>query len=196
VALCSSSKLTIPYGGVMEVITITSILSAVVGALTGSLGAALLGAGIGAGLSATLIVIHETNRERKNRALDLIQEYSSPSYIQIRNDAGKALKKSMVEIDNPSWDNLYRKLSTEEWQKISKIEHFYKKLNFMVDIKEADSRYLAKYFEVEFWHWQTRYFSRINIASGEPEMVFKALADAFVQPTNNNAPVQKTSETA
>ncbi|MBG9993326.1 hypothetical protein, partial [Pseudoalteromonas sp. NZS37] len=73
----------------MEAITITSVFSAVVGALTGSLGAALLGAGIGAGLSATLIVIHETNRERKNRALDLIQEYSSPDYIQIRNDASK-----------------------------------------------------------------------------------------------------------
>ena len=96
----------------MEAITITSVFSAVVGALTGSLGAALLGAGIGAGLSATLIVIHETNRERKNRALDLIQEYSSPDYIQIRNDASKALKKSMLEIESPSWDSLYRKLST------------------------------------------------------------------------------------
>jgi hypothetical protein len=37
----------------------------VAGALTGSLGAALFWAGIGAGLSATLIVIHETNRERR-----------------------------------------------------------------------------------------------------------------------------------
>ena len=167
----------------MEIITITSIFSAVIGALTGSVGAALLGAGIGAGLSATLIVLHETNRERKNRALDLIQEYSSPSYIQIRNDAGKTLKKSMVEIDTPSWDNLYRQLTTEEWQKISKIEHFYKKLNFMIEIKEADSGYLAKYFAVEFWHWQDRYFSRINIASGKPEMVFKGLSEAFTRPT-------------
>lgn len=122
--------------------------------------------------------------KEKNRALDLIQEYSSPDYIQIRNDASKALKKSMLEIESPSWDSLYRKLSTEEWQKISKIEHFYKKLNFMVDIKEADSRYLAKYFEVEFWHWQARYFSRINIESGEPEMVFQALAGAFENPNN------------
>ncbi|MBG9993101.1 hypothetical protein I6F47_18720, partial [Pseudoalteromonas sp. NZS37] len=45
-------------------------------------------------------------------------------------------------------------------------------------------RYLAKYFEVEFWHWQARYFSRINIESGEPEMVFQALADAFENPNN------------
>ena len=169
----------------MEVITITSVFSAIVGALTGSVGAALLGAGIGAGLSDSLIVIHETNRERKNRALDLIQEYTSPSYIQIRNDAGKALKKAIEEFDCPSWDNLYEKLTTEEWQKISKIEHFYKKLNFMIDIKEADAKYLGKYFGTEFWHWQSKYFSKINIASDKPAMSFAALASVINKKPKN-----------
>lgn len=180
----------------MEIVTITSVFSAIVGALTGNVGAALLGAGIGAGLSASLIVLHETNRERKNRALDLIQEYTSPGYIQIRNDAGKALRKAMDELDSPSWDNLYNKLSPEEWQKISKIEHFYKKLNFMIDIKEADAKYLGKYFETEFWHWQSKYFSRINIASGKPKMSFVALADVIKQPTSNDVSITKSSGTA
>ncbi|NRA55259.1 MAG: hypothetical protein HRU23_14035 [Gammaproteobacteria bacterium] len=179
----------------MEVITVTSVFSAIVGALTGSVGAALLGAAIGAGLSASLIVIHETNRERKNRALDLIQEYTSPSYIQIRNDAGKALRKAIDELDCPSWDNLYHQLTPEEWQKISKIEHFYKKLNFMIDIKEADAKYLGKYFETEFWHWQSKYFSRVNIASGKPTMSFSALANVIKQPNKNTVLVSNSVET-
>ncbi|MGX9418834.1 hypothetical protein ACWU4D_15945 [Vibrio sp. WJH972] len=176
----------------METITITSVFSAIIGALSGSVGAALLGAAIGAGISATLIVLHETNRERKNRALDLIQEYTSPDYIQIRNDAGQALRKAFNDIESPSWDNLYHNLSTEEWQKISKIEHFYKKLNFMVSIKEADSKYIAKYFEVEFWHWQNRYFGKINIASGKPEMRLEFLAEVMKQPNIGT----KTSESS
>lgn len=180
----------------MEVVTITSIFSAIIGALTGSVGAALLGAAIGAGLSATLIVIHETNRERKNRALDLIQEYTSPSYIQIRNDAGQALKKAIAELEFPSWDDLYYKLSSEDWQKISKIEHFYKKLNFMVDIKEADAKYLGKYFEKEFWHWQEKYFSRINIASGKPEMRFSAIASVIKKTSENTNPIEVSTKTA
>jgi hypothetical protein len=189
-------KLIIDYGVIMEVITMTSVFAAIVGALTGSVGAALLGAGIGAGLSASLIVIHETNRERKNRALDLIQEYTSPSYIQIRNDAGKALRKAIDELDCPSWENLYNKLTPEEWQKISKIEHFYKKLNFMIDIKEADAKYVGKYFEAEFWHWQSKYFSRVNIASSKPTMSFVALADVIKQPKNNTVSITKSVETA
>lgn len=152
----------------MELVTINSIIGALIGALTGNAGAALLGAVIGAGISAILIVSHETNRERKNRALDLIQEYTSPNYIQIRNDAGKALRKAFSELESPSWDNLYHKLNTEEWQKISKIEHFYKKVDFMVSIKEVDSKYIGKYFTKEFWHWQDRYFSVINMASDKP----------------------------
>lgn len=179
----------------MELVTITSIYSALIGALTGSIGAALLGAAIGAGLSAALIVLHETNRERKNRALDLIQEYTSPNYIQIRNDAGKALRSAVKELDIPSWDNLYHNLSTEEWQKISKIEHFYKKLNFMVSIKEADAKYLANYFETEFWHWQTRYFSKINIASNAPQMRFEALA-GVMNKHNKNVEILKSGKTA
>ncbi|MGF1903416.1 hypothetical protein [Aliivibrio sifiae] len=166
----------------MEVVTVTSIISAIIGALTGSVGAALLGAGIGAGISATLIILHETNRERKNRALDLIQEYTSPSYIQIRNDAGNALKKAFIEIDSPSWDSLYEQLSTEDWQKISKIEHFYKKLNFMLSIKEVDRKYISKYFEKEFWHWQNKYFSKINLASSKPEIGMTLLAEIINKP--------------
>lgn len=159
----------------MEAVTITSVFSAILGALTGNVGAALLGAAIGAGLSAALIVIHETNRERKNRALDLIHEYTSPDFIQIRNDAGRALRKALAEVEVPSWNNLHKSLPTEEWQKISKIEHFYKKLDFMVSIKEVDSKYISKYFEKEFPHWQSRYFGKINVASNEPEHGFKNL---------------------
>ncbi|WP_391090990.1 hypothetical protein [Vibrio sp. NH-UV-68] len=172
----------------MEVATLTSILGAIVGALTGNVGAALLGAAIGAGLSATFIVIHETNRERKNRALDLIQEYTSPDYIQLRNDAGQALRKALEEQEVPSWNNLYHNLPKEEWKKISKIEHFYKKLNFMIEIGEADAKYIGKYFEQEFWYWQKRYFSKINMASDKPEMRFGALASIVKSPISSMEP--------
>jgi hypothetical protein len=175
----------------MEAVTVTSIVSALIGALSGSVGAALLGAAIGAGLSAALIVIHETNRERKNRALDLIQEYTSPDFIQIRNDAGKALRNALAEVEIPSWDNLHSNLPTEEWQKISKIEHFYKKLDFMVNIKEVDSKYISKYFEKEFPHWQSRYFKRINIASEQPEQSFKNLSEEIGSAAQKNTAINK-----
>lgn len=164
-------------------VSIAGIIGALVGALSGNLGAALLGASVGAGMSATLMVIHETNREKKNRALDLIQEYTSPDFIQVRNDAGRALRSALALVKNPAWDTLYEDLSQEEWQKISKIEHFYKKLDFMVSIQEVDPKYIDAYFSNEFWHWQERYFSKINEASSQPKVNYTHLAAAISRQT-------------
>lgn len=173
----------------MEVVSLSSLLGAIMGALSGNVGAALVGAVIGASVSAILIIFHETNRERKNRALDLIQEYTSPSFIQVRNEAGRALRNSLDSLDNPSWRRLYHELNQEEWQKISKIEHYYKKLNFMVSINEVDRKYIGAYFSNEFWHWQERYFSKINIASDKPELRLSSLAKVTTQP-----PKRETTE--
>ena len=65
----------------------------------------------------------------------------------------------------------------------------------MIDIKEADAKYLGKYFETEFWHWQSKYFSRVNIASGKPTMSFSALANVIKQPNKNTVLVSNSVET-
>jgi len=57
-------------------------------------------------------------------------------------------------------------------------------------------KYVGKYFETEFWHWQSKYFSKVNIASGKPAMDFSALADVIKRPKNNAVSVTKPVEAA
>ena len=51
----------------------------------------------------------------------------------------------------------------------------------MVSINEADAKYISEYFKNEFWHWQNRYFSKINIASNKSQMSFQHLAKIMKQ---------------
>jgi hypothetical protein len=104
----------------MGTLTVSAIIGAIIGALSGNLGAALLGAGVGAGISAWVMTRHENKKERKNRALDLIQEYTSQDFIIIRNDAGIALREAFKNVKETSRDNLYHELGQSEWHKISK----------------------------------------------------------------------------
>jgi hypothetical protein len=159
----------------MGTLTVSAIIGAIIGALSGNLGAALLGAGVGAGISAWVMTRHENKKERKNRALDLIQEYTSPDFIIIRNDAGIALREAFKNVTEPSWDNLYHELGQSEWQKISKIDHYFRKVEFLLRIKEADSKYIAEYFRAEYPHWQEKYFNKINSASKKADVEFDNL---------------------
>ncbi|CAM8650363.1 hypothetical protein MCEMSHM24_03870 [Comamonadaceae bacterium] len=129
--------------------------------------------------------------DRKNRALELIQEYSSPDFIEIRNEAGRAIRTVIEAHAQPSWGLLfqtYGTASTGEWLKISKIKHFYEKLNYLVSIGEVNTQYVNGYFFEEFTHWNHKYFTRINAATevSKRELDLSALEKSLSNPRNSS----------
>lgn len=155
----------------------TSVLSLqFIGALLPSFSDEIMSAVLGASLAFLFSWLLQRRAEKKSCALDLIKEYSSPEFIDIRNDAGKAIRTAFEEFkknkntnEHPSWETLFDKFNDEHgsnsWRKISKVKHFFEKLNYLVKIREVNLNYISGYFYSEFTHWNTRYFSIINNAS-------------------------------
>lgn len=147
-----------------------------IGALLPSFSDEIMSAVLGASLAFLFSWLLQRSAEKKSRALDLIKEYSSPEFIDIRNDAGKAIRIAFEEFQKnkntneyPSWKTLFDKFNDEHgsnsWRKISKVKHFFEKLNYLVKIREVNLNYISGYFYPEFTHWNKRYFSNINNAS-------------------------------
>lgn len=156
-----------------------------IGALLPAFSDEILSAILGASLAFLFSWILQRNAEKKQRALDLIQEYASPEFIDIRNEGGKAIRNTFTKFQKndpdsyPSWKTLFESFNDEkkgadkkstddkstDWRKISKIKHFYEKLNYLVSIKEVNQKYISGYFYGEFTHWNSRYFSKINLIS-------------------------------
>lgn len=142
-----------------------------IGSILPSFSDEIIGAILGASLAFLFSWMLHRWAEKKTRALDLIQEYSSAEFIDIRNDAGKAIREEFDESNKvyPSWRALFEKYNNNDkgnnWRKISKIKHFYEKLNYMVSIREVNQKYVSGYFFNEFSHWNNKYFSKINDAA-------------------------------
>lgn len=131
----------------------------------------ILSAILGASLAFLFSWILQRNAEKKTRSLELIHDYASPDFIDIRNDAGVAIRESFSTFKEtnptayPSWQWLFNDFEDDDWRKISKIKHFYEKLNYLITIKEVNQKYISGYFYSEFTHWNAKYFSHINNAS-------------------------------
>lgn len=149
----------------------------------------IVGAVLGAFLAFVFSIFLQRRVERKSRALELIQEYSSPEFIDVRNDTGKAIRAEFLAMKDgyPSWKMLFKQYGNaddgSQWRKISKIKHFYEKLNFLVKIKEVNLQYVSTYFYEEFHHWNNKYFSKINGADLEnQELDVSALESRLLNP--------------
>jgi hypothetical protein len=146
--------------------SISAILFSIIDAFNNNAGAAVLGATLGAALSGLVIYLAERRKEKIAFALRLIEEYTSPAFIEVRNDAGAAFRAAQKQARR-SMDTLHRDLPPDEWRKISSINHFYQKLDLIVSIREAHNRYIRHYFGREFPHWYVRYFEKFHEASRE-----------------------------
>ena len=151
----------------------------------------IVGAVLGAFLAFVFSLLLQRRVDQKNRALELIQEYSSAEFIDIRNDAGKAIRAEVQAMKDahPSWRTLFQKYGDaddgSQWRKISKIKHFYEKLNFLVKIEEVNLQYVSSYFYEEFHHWNKTYFSKINDADPvNKELDVTHLENELLDPKN------------
>ncbi|MCB6178975.1 hypothetical protein LHP98_12660 [Rhodobacter sp. Har01] len=144
--------------------TISAFLSGIIEVFNNNAGAAVLGATLGATLSGLVIYLAERRKEKIASALRLIEEYTSPAFIEIRNDAGAAFRAALQQSPR-SMDTLHSVLPPGEWRKISSLNHFYQKLDLIVSIREAHNRYIRHYFGREFPHWYVRYFEPVLEAS-------------------------------
>lgn len=152
------------FSGLPVIDSISAFLSSIIELFNNNAGAAVLGATLGAGLSGLVIYLAERRKEKIASALRLIEEYTSPAFIEIRNDAGAALRAALKQAPR-SMDTLHRELPPGDWRKISSVNHFYQKLDLIVSIREAHNRYIRHYFGREFPHWYVEYFEKIFEAS-------------------------------
>lgn len=155
----------------------SALFASLIGALSGDLGAALLGAFSGAVASAHIFNRVEQKKERSATAVRLIEEYTSPSFLDIRNDGGIALRTALKD-GSKSWQELYDTLPQNEWRKISKIEHFYQKLDLMLEIHVADRNHIYAYFKKEFPHWYVKYLEGV-LKKSEDATSYRHLTELF-----------------
>lgn len=153
----------------------SALFASLLGALTGELGAALLGAFSGAIASAHIFNRIEQKKESSATAVRLIEEYTSPAFLDIRNDGGIALRTALKD-GAKSWQEIYDTLPQNEWRKISKIEHFYQKLDLMLEIRVVDRDHIYAYFKKEFPHWYVKYFDEILAKSDDTASYRQLLA--------------------
>lgn len=150
-----------------------SILNAVFKFFEASAGAAVLGACFGAITSGCAVYLSERRCHRIASSMMLIEQFTSPDFLEVRNDAGEAFR-SVGDLSSFSIDTLKRHLdesgNNATWRKITKIDHFFQRLDLIVKLGEYDKRRVREYFSREFPHWYTRYFEPLekNRAPGEP----------------------------
>lgn len=119
--------------------------------------AGLAAAAIGSLLTALIVFLIEDNRDKRKAAVGLLEEFTSFNFLETRNKAGLVFKE---HLHNPikSLDDLYFALKNENWRYVSHIEHFFKKVDKLVALRELDTSYIKAFLDGEFSHWYNSYF--------------------------------------
>jgi len=127
------------------------------------------------GLFGVLVGAHLSYRstsiiERKKQITDLYLIYSSPEFTVARNAAGNVMRVELHNGNDNSWDGLHQRLKANgEWEKISKVDHFFRSIYFLSQDNLIDKKLTKVLFKEIHNHWFKSYFSIIDCASGKKE---------------------------
>lgn len=128
------------------------------------------------GLFGVLVGSHLSYRstvliERKKQITDLYMFYSSPEFTVARNEAGTVMRVELHNEKDNSWDGLHNRLEgTGKWEKISKIDHFFRSIYFLSQDDLIDKKLGRVLFKDIHNHWYKKYFSIIDYASENGEL--------------------------
>ncbi|CUH76752.1 hypothetical protein [Tropicibacter naphthalenivorans] len=125
--------------------------------------AGLAAAAIGSLLTALVVFIIEDNRDKRQAAVAILEEFTSYDFLETRNRAGLVFK-SHLHFPTKGLDDLYHVLRNDNWRYVSHIEHFYKKVDRLLALGEVDETYVKSFLEGEFPHWYNRYFFPARVA--------------------------------
>lgn len=119
--------------------------------------AGLAAAAIGSLLTALIVFIIEDNRDKRKAAVNVLEEFTSFNFLETRNKAGLVFKE---HLHSPlkGLDDLYYALQNENWRYVSHMEHFFKKVDKLLMLKEVDEAYISNFLYGEFPHWYNKYF--------------------------------------
>lgn len=125
--------------------------------------AGLAAAAIGSLLTALVVFVIEDNRDKRQAAVGILEEFTSYDFLETRNRAGLVFK-THLHFPTKGLDDLYHVLRNENWRYVSHIEHFYKKVDRLLALGEVDESYIKSFLESEFPHWYNRYFFPARVA--------------------------------
>lgn len=123
----------------------------------------LAAAAIGSLLTALIVFLIEDNRDKRQAAVNLLEEFSSFDFLETRNRAGLVFKEHLFQ-PLKGLDDLYFVLQNENWRYISHMEHFFKKVDRLISLGEVDKKYILSFLEFEFPHWYNSYFFPAAVA--------------------------------
>jgi hypothetical protein len=125
--------------------------------------AGLSAAAIGSLLTALVVFIIEDNRDKRQAAVAVLEEFTSYDFLETRNRAGLVLKEHLHE-PLKGLDDLYFALRNGNWRYVSHIEHFFKKVDRLIALGEVDRKYINSFLASEFPHWYNKYFFPMCLA--------------------------------
>lgn len=135
----------------------TEMIVALVGAIFG-----IIGVLVGVALSHRSVCIIE----RKKLTTDLFVIHNSADCVKTRNEASKVLKQNLNQGNDDSWEGLYKRLRTsEDWEKISQVDHFFRNIYFLSQNGLLDEKLTKTLFRNIHQSWFKNYFSFIDLAS-------------------------------
>ena len=123
----------------------------------------LAAAAIGSLLTALVVFVIEDNRDKRQAAVGILEEFTSYDFLETRNRAGLVFK-THLHFPTKGLDDLYHILRNDNWRYVSHIEHFYRKVDRLLSLGELDKSYVKSFLESEFPHWYNRYFFPARIA--------------------------------
>lgn len=147
--------------------------------------AGLTAAAIGSLFTSLIVFWIEDSRDKRQAAVNLLEEFSSFDFLETRNRAGLVFKQHLF-FPLKGLDDLYFTLQNENWRYVSHMEHFFKKVDRLIDLGEVDKSYILSFLRSEFPHWYNSYFFPATLADiarqHEGEAENQQISDVVLMP--------------
>ena len=109
---------------------------------------------------------HELATRKEAAAIGLYDEFCSADALRHRIEADKTLRRVLGEKAK-SERQLYGELSTEDWLPISRVMHFFERLEISIRAGVVDEPLALTLFGKSFWYFWFEYLQHMHSAAEE-----------------------------
>jgi hypothetical protein len=139
-------------------------------------------------IGAVFAFLYNLYLARIRSAIELHAEFHTESFLKSRIRADELLQKHLVQEKHFRLADLYHVCidtsGVEDWAHVSRVLHFFERLNAMQSAGISDRKTLARLLGSYIDYYHSSYFKKISIESGDWENLAKsvrAVKSAFQQ---------------